>query len=123
MRFRLKNMGIGKTYSFTALVSKFEQTGNSKKKMLITDIRHKGVFITDHLWILIGDDFSSLKLEVGCYIRFKSRIIMYQKRKNFTAHGWRVDYGLSHPVYMEVITEDEHLFAKKQFIKNRRKMK
>lgn len=112
MRFKLKNMGIGKTYSFTALVSKFEQTGNSKKKMLITDIRHKGVFITDHLWILIGDDFSSLKLEVGCYIRFKSRIIMYQKRKSFTAHGWRVDYGLSHPVYMVVITKDEHLLTK-----------
>lgn len=72
MRYKLKKMGIGKTYSFTGFVSKFEQTGNSKKKMLITDIRHKGVFVTNHLWILLGDDYSSLNLEVGYYIRFKS---------------------------------------------------
>ena len=108
MRHKLKSMGIGKTYSFTALVSKFEQTGNNKKKMLLTDIRHKGEFITSHLWLLLGEDFSSLNLEVGFYIRFKSRITMYRRKKNFTSHGWLVDYGLSHPVYMEVITEDEH---------------
>lgn len=34
---------------------------------------------------------------------------MYRKKKNFATHGWMVDCGLSHPVYMEVITKDEHL--------------
>ena len=114
MRKKLKRMGVGKIFSFTGKIAKAFKSQSEPKRYLIKDVRYKGKPITDHVWLHHGEDFSSLKLEIDDYIRFKSRIITYGRINKFNPRLKIMDYGLSNPIYMEKIDEETHFQTKEE---------
>lgn len=109
MRKELKRLGTKSFYSFTACVAKKTMLIEGISSILVRDVRLKGKRVTKHVWLKLGKSFSSLNIEPGMFIRFKSRVIMYAKiNHDINGSGKIVNYGLSSPVYLEVITEKEH---------------
>ncbi|MBO4285758.1 MAG: hypothetical protein J5880_00305 [Bacilli bacterium] len=112
MRKELKKLGVGKRLSFTGIVSGFKPF-DGVTRTLIEDVRYKGKTITDHVWLHLGKDFSSLHFKKGDYVRFNSQIISYGKMDKTNKKQKKLDYGLSNPIHMEIIDEQTHFQSNK----------
>ena len=115
MRCKLKHPRKDCFYSFTGYVRNPSMKIRGVRAILVSNVRLKGRKVTSHVWLKLGESFCSLNIKPGMFIRFKSRVVMYSKTKrNKNNTGQLVDYGLSNPIYVEIITKEEHFFSPKK---------
>ncbi len=100
-RARLRKL-VGKEVDFTATLGKKNDSGNN---VIITDVKYKGKFYADHLWI---SSYTSLsRMEIGTEISFTARVYTYTDSFGVRKNGVRSchNFNVVNEV-IELITSD-----------------
>ena len=108
MRKRLRALGINKSFAFTGCVHAIKDDSSEPRRIMVKDLRYKGVLIEHHVWLHIGESYRSLDIRVGDFLRFKSRIIFYLRRKLIQRYYAAWEYGLDTPTRIEKLTIDDY---------------
>src|SRR3990167_8303093 len=86
--------------------------GDEDKTILLQNIQdEQGKTIADHLWFNYTKGFSQIGLQSGVQVEFHARVKKYLKGYQ----GWRddvykpveVDYRLSHPTKIRIVSDQE----------------
>jgi hypothetical protein len=104
----------GERERFTATFERFGKKsafkGPPKTTLLMRDIKDaRGDVMTDHLWFNLTVELAGLRLRRGDVIAFDGRSASYTKgyrgrREDIDAPAESVDYRLSHPTRIEVVS-------------------
>ena len=99
MRYKLKNMGNGNRYRFTALFQRFEifmTSDGTKKRALLYNVRCGRKKKTKHLWLNVGKRLDNYDLRQGDKIQFTAIIQVYSKVNHFNKGARQIDWTLNY---------------------------
>ena len=114
MRSKLRDIGSKERNTFTATVSRFGKKNGWKGPLdtiLLTEVKHDGKVVCDHLWFTCGKQFKSLNLKEGDVITFSARVSSYIKgykgyREDVYDHPISKDWRLSFPTKVRKMSCD-----------------
>ena len=99
MRYKLRNMGAGNRFRFTAIFHLFEivNTRQGPKKMALLDnVRCGHKKKAKHLWLNVGKRLDNYDLRQGDKIQFTAIIQVYSKVNHWNKGARIMDYTLDY---------------------------